>query len=136
MKQTKGFTLIELMIAVAIVAIIAAIAYPSYQEQARRTRRTDAQAALMQAAQALERYRSNNNGVYTGAAAGTDFPNASPEQYYALSFSAGPTANTYTLLATRQNEQVNDTRCGNFTLDQAGTKGVAGASATADDCWR
>jgi type IV pilus assembly protein PilE len=54
-------TLIELMIVVAIVGILAAIAYPSYQEQVRTSRRADAQAALMQLAQFMERYYTEND---------------------------------------------------------------------------
>ncbi|MBW0149435.1 type IV pilin protein [Marinobacter arenosus] len=66
-KKTKGFTLIELMIVVAIIGIIAAIAYPSYLEQVKSTRRGDAQGALMSFASAMERYYTQN-GDYLGAA--------------------------------------------------------------------
>ncbi|KAE8544243.1 Type IV pilus biogenesis protein PilE [Marinobacter nauticus] len=66
----RGFTLIELMIAVAIVGIIAAIAYPSYLEQVQSTRRTDAQGALQSFANAMERYYTQNNS-YIGADGGT-----------------------------------------------------------------
>lgn len=69
-KQAKGFTLIELMIVVAIIGIIAAIAYPSYQEQVKSTRRGDAQGALMSFASAMERYYTQN-GSYIGADGGT-----------------------------------------------------------------
>ena len=56
MLNTKGFTLIELMIAVAIVGILAGIAYPSYQDSVRKSRRADAQGALLGFANAMERY--------------------------------------------------------------------------------
>lgn len=65
--NVKGFTLIELMIVVAIIGIIAAIAYPSYLEQVKSTRRGDAQGALMSFANAMERYYTQN-GSYLGAA--------------------------------------------------------------------
>lgn len=63
----RGFTLIEVMIVVAIIGIIAAIAYPSYLEQVKSTRRGDAQGALMSFANAMERYYTQN-GEYLGAA--------------------------------------------------------------------
>jgi type IV pilus assembly protein PilE len=68
-KSEIGFTLIELMIVVAIIGIIAAIAYPSYLEQVKSTRRTDAQGALASFANAMERYYTQNN-TYIGADGG------------------------------------------------------------------
>lgn len=65
-KRESGFTLIELMIVVAIIGIIAAIAYPSYLEQVQSTRRTDAQGALMSFANAMERFYTQQ-GTYLGA---------------------------------------------------------------------
>lgn len=75
MKQMRpavqyGFTLIELMIVVAIIGILAAIAYPSYQSYVEKTRRTDAQGALMSFANAMERYYTQNN-TYIGADGGS-----------------------------------------------------------------
>lgn len=60
----RGFTLIELMIVVAVIAIIAAIAYPSYMDYVRQSRRADATVALLELAQYMERYYTNN-GRYT-----------------------------------------------------------------------
>ncbi|MCP4091353.1 MAG: prepilin-type N-terminal cleavage/methylation domain-containing protein, partial [Gammaproteobacteria bacterium] len=54
--KSRGFTLIELMIVVAIVGILAAIAYPSYQEQVRKSRRADANGALLGLANAMQRH--------------------------------------------------------------------------------
>ncbi|MDK8465943.1 type IV pilin protein [Marinobacter sp. SS13-12] len=68
--RQAGFTLIELMIVVAIIGIIAAIAYPSYLEQVQSTRRTDAQGALVSFANAMERFYTQNNS-YIGADGGT-----------------------------------------------------------------
>lgn len=62
-RVARGFTLVELLIAVAIVAILAAIAYPSYRNQIERSRRADAQTVLMQAAQFMERIYTEN-GCY------------------------------------------------------------------------
>lgn len=76
---TQGFTLIELMIVVAIVGILAAIAYPSYTEYVRRAARADAQGALTSLAAAMERWFSDNN-TYEGfpLTEGTLHPNWSP----------------------------------------------------------
>lgn len=68
--QERGFTLIELMIVVAIIGIIAAIAYPSYMDQVQSTRRADAQGALVTFANAMERFYTQNNS-YIGADGGT-----------------------------------------------------------------
>lgn len=68
--QESGFTLIELMIVVAIIGIIAAIAYPSYMDQVQSTRRADAQGALVTFANAMERFYTQNNS-YIGADGGT-----------------------------------------------------------------
>lgn len=65
MKQTKGFTLIELMITVAIVAILAAIALPSYQSHIRKARRVEAQAYLMDLAQRQQQYFTDNRSYAT-----------------------------------------------------------------------
>lgn len=100
----KGFTLVEVMITVAIVAIIATIAYPSYLDQMRKSRRADAQGALASAANAMERFFTVNNTYATAAlGAGGVYPSQTPldgaTKYYNLSFSA-QTASAYTLRAT------------------------------------
>ncbi len=72
MKKQKAFTLIELMIVVAIVGILAGIAYPSYQDSVKKSRRSDAKAALMGFANAMERYYTENNSYCdAGGASGT-----------------------------------------------------------------
>ncbi len=140
-KQT-GFTLIELMIVVAIVGILAAIAYPSYQEHIRRANRADAQASLMELAQFMER-NYTRLGRYTTDAAGTapalpftTAPKDGVRLVYDLSLSA-VTATDYTLQATpRAGGPMAGDRCGNLTLNSAGLKGQSGAGATTADCWR
>ncbi len=100
MLNTKGFTLIELMITVAIVGILAGIAYPSYQDSVRKSRRADAQGALLGFANAMERYFTVNNS-YLGAPVDGGTP------YYNLTISAAA-SNAYTLQATPINSQAGD----------------------------
>lgn len=116
-RNSGGFTLIELMIVVAIIGIIAAIAYPSYQQHVERTRARDAQGALMSLANALERYHTQNN-TYVGASVGAGgiFPAESPvdgsAKFYDLAIvdAADPSiantaANSYRLEARPKNGQ-------------------------------
>lgn len=138
-RRLTGFTLIELMITVAIIAILAAIAYPSYQEQVRKGRRADAMAQMVTLAQAYERYYTSNN-TYVGfwGTVPTDQRN-SPTQgtaYYVLS-APEETRTSFRLRATRQaaGGQTND-RCGELELTHAGTKTTVGATAAANECWR
>jgi type IV pilus assembly protein PilE len=106
-RLQRGFTLIELMIVVAIVAILAAVAVPSYQQHIVKTNRKDAMTVLQSAAQAMERYNAKKDNTYVGAAAGTDFPDKAPldgAAKYDIDFSptleGPPTATTYKLRAT------------------------------------
>ncbi|MDP2561849.1 type IV pilin protein [Psychrobium sp. 1_MG-2023] len=76
-KKSLGFTLIELMIVVAILGILASVGYPSYQEHVRKSERAVAQTALLGLSSAMERFYSENN-TYTGAAVPAIFPNTVP----------------------------------------------------------
>lgn len=129
----RGFTLIELMIVVAILAILTAVALPSYQNQVRDSRRADAVSVLMQSRQLLERYYSKNY-TYANAPAGT-VPTKSPIDggvtYYSIALVSG--ASTFTLTATPQGGQAGDT-CGALVINQAGVKLSGGG--TIDTCWR
>ena len=128
-NRHQGFSLVELMITVAIVAILAAIAVPSYQDYVERTRRADAQGALMGLANALERYHTQN-GTYTGAAAGgndtgapTIYPDESPVEgtpkVYDLTIEAAGDA-TFTIQAAPKGPQAGD---GVMTLNHTGRRG-------------
>lgn len=143
-KNTRGFSLLELMITVAIVGILASIAYPSYQESVAKSRRNEASNALFTAAQALERYYSAN-GRYTTTAGGSTlpavFPTKVPENgtaYYTIASTAA-SANAFTLQATRAGVMAGDA-CGNFTYDETGNLAITslpdGSSKTLADCWR
>jgi len=134
----KGFTLIELMIAVLIVGVITAVAYPAYQDSVRKTHRTDGKQALLSAAQKMERYYTESNTYAMGTTAtaiSSVFPTTSPNGYYTLSFTS-QSASAYTLIAapTTLGGQNNDA-CGTFTLTSTGTKGVTGSTLSATDCW-
>ena len=137
-KKHAGFTLIELMITVAVIAILAAIAVPSYREYIRRSNRVEGQSLLNEAAARQERWRAQNGTYNTGSTVIADLqlPWASGKSehgLYELSVSAVIGDGGYTLTATPQGSQSDD-KCGNFTLTALGTKGVS--KSTADACWR
>lgn len=133
---SRGFTLIELMIAVAIVAILAAIAIPSYTQHVVKSNRTEAKTILMQTAQALERCYSRFS-AYNASDCSVSFPVNSESGHYQMT-EDGQTINatSYTLTAVPQGTQATrDTKCGNFTLTQNGTRGVSAQGADPNDCW-
>lgn len=139
-SPAAGFSLVELMVTVAIVGILASIAYPSYRSYVLRSHRTDAIRALTQAAQILQRCYSQS---YTFAGCASIPPTlpattASPNGYYNLgsTLAAGP-PQTFLLKAVSVGTQTQDTTCATFTLDQAGQQ-IAKDSGGGDEsttCW-
>lgn len=138
-SRQHGFTLIEVMIVVAIVAILAAVALPSYSEYIRRGHRADARAGLLQAQQWLER-ASTATGVYPLTLPGSLTWATDPAKRYTIGFSGANTNAAYTLSATPKNPgpQVGD-KCGVYTLSNTGVRGangkLAGAAGYDPDCW-
>lgn len=137
--RQRGFTLIELMITLVVVGILAAVAYPSYAEYVVRSKRTEGKAALLDAAQALERHFTNHNTYPASLAAASvrtfSGDNAS-KAHYTLSIAAGTTgslASSFTLTATPANGHA-DPKCGNLSIDQLGRKGETG-SLSVTECW-
>lgn len=133
----RGFTLIELMIVVAIVGVLSAIAYPSYTEYVRRGHRADARAGLLQAQQWLER-AATAQGVYPTTLPAALTWTADNNKRYNIAFQAGNTNAAFTLTATPKGGQVGD-RCGVFTLDNTGLRGANGKTASQagynSECW-
>lgn len=136
-----GFTLIEVMIVVAIVGILAAIAYPSYMEHIRKGNRADAEASLMQLSQFMERYYTGT-GRYSLTAGQTNVPNNPAPPYptgtnYTFTITVGDAGTSYTATATPNNPGVMATdKCGALTLTNTGLKGQTGQNVTTADCWR
>jgi type IV pilus assembly protein PilE len=154
--QSAGFTLLELMIAVAAIAILAVIAVPNYLEQIRKGKRAEAVRAIGDIQLRQERWRADRPayGNTTGAdeAAGNLFGSVaavtsynSGLSYYSIS-ATNNTGTTYTLTATRKGELASDPKCANFVLEHGRT--CAGAAApgvthkcmsdnkNVDYCWR
>ncbi|TAL83888.1 MAG: type IV pilin protein [Rhodanobacter sp.] len=145
--MTAGFTLIELMIVVAIVAILGAIAIPSYLKYVMKSRRADAIAALSQEQGMLERcyattfdYSKVTTPSSGCASLSTTTPNLSPRKYYSVTLafpaaaSPGAAISSYTLTATPAagSPQANDTECTSFVLTSDNQKTSTG---TASNCW-
>ncbi len=131
-KRVKGFTLVELMIVIAIIGILASVGYPAYINSLKRAQRADAMDSLLSLAGRMEEYYMVN-GTYVGATvandgSGTVGSSISSENIYLLSIS-GATAFKYKLIATPEET---DAECSTLTLDSLGTKGSTGTSG---NCW-
>lgn len=149
-RRSGGFSLIELMVVVAIVTILAVIAYPSYLEQTTKTRRGGGKSALLQIAVKQQQHYGNNkqytlNLTDLGYSANTMYVNGSGEffsaqgsdTYYSISVvTPSPVPNpvtTYTIQAVPLGAQQElDTDCGTLTLNQSRVRTAAGGGA---DCW-
>ncbi len=134
-NRKRGFTLVELLVVIAIISILIAVGYPSYRDTMIKSKRSDAHLSLLSAVQAMERCKSTQFR-YTGCTLPPQLAN-SPEGYYALSLSPAPTATTFTIVATAQDQQTADIECTTLLIDNLGirssTPGAAGTDA--NNCW-
>lgn len=134
-SNKKGFTLIELIIAVTIVGILSVIVYPVYTNYTLKSRRSDALATLTQDQMAFERCYAQNFSYNAACTSMPTFPQVTPQGYYSIALSNFG-ASTYTLTATPIGPQVKDTTCSNITINQANVKTATDNSATPQPiCW-
>lgn len=130
-QRHDGFTLIELMIVVAVIAVLAAIAYPSYQDSVMKSRRKAAAGCLLEGAQYMERYYTTKL-TYKNSALPALGCTADLAKYYG--FSLKDVKSMSYRLEAKPTAAQNDSRCGTLSIDQKGTKGRDGTAAVSE-CW-
>lgn len=138
--KDKGFTLIEVMVVVAIIGILSMIAYPAYTDYVRRGQRAEVKSLLLQNAQFLERNMTENNRYDLDSAAAAivlPFDRSPQEGVATYDITVEPlTATTYTLNATPiAGQMMEGDDCNIFTLNERGQKGLTGAALTVGECW-
>ena len=134
-RDSRGMTLIELMVVVVLIAVLASIAVPGYRQHLLRTHRTEAKRALLDVAAAQEKYYLQNDsyagpsGLTTSPPAGLGIPTTTENGHYAVAIVSGD-ANAFSATATAQGGQVDDARCATFGIDETGVR-----TATSAGCW-
>jgi type IV pilus assembly protein PilE len=136
--RRNGFTLIELMITVAIVAILAMIAAPAFNKQIRKSRRTEARTTLLDLAARAERLYSTSNTYWDTAnkllppdlGYAGEWPITTSSGYYTIDRSNNDDGTAFTFTATAAGAQQSDTQCATFSVDNTGKQ-----TATDPTCW-
>lgn len=140
-SKQSGFTIIELVIVMAVIAVLSAIAYNGYSESIRKTRRTEARNQILNIAAAQERFRySNPRYAPDLATLGVAAVVSDSVQFYdvTMTSTAAPAASAYTITATPRPAQNKD-KCGALTLTNLGVKGSTGLAPEPPnnpDCWK
>ena len=134
-QRQNGFTLIEVMIVVAIIGIVSALAYNGYQRQVDNSRRADAQRSLTEIAQRLERCYTHRNSYEACVDEGGDTSWESQDGHYQIRVSDLDTT-TFTLTARPQGFHADrdGDRCSSLTLTHTGRRDATGTEDR-DDCW-
>jgi type IV pilus assembly protein PilE len=133
-RASRGLTLIEIMVVVALVGILASIALTSYQSSARKSRRYAAQSCLMEQAQYMERYYTTASPMnYTAASLPSAACRTNLASYYTFSLTSASQA--FTVQAVASGTQTGDTNCRTLALNQAALQSSSSATASTTGCW-
>ena len=130
-RRHRGFTLIEVMIAMVIIGILTSVAWSAYERQTTKNRRVEGVRALMEASSLMEKCYVNNNNTYQDCT----IPATSERGHYGLSLGHTDATEDYTLTATAQNAQAGDAECTTLVINHLGQRSHTGTAALARRCW-